>query len=131
MAYTNSVEQGLVPFEAGTTFSRGLMWAAIAVVVFVLATVVRLPLAQDARLADLRRSSSGSSSLTLAIGERRRRARRAGSPIGPLTFQFSEIAKILMIVVLASYLAGRAGPPRLAAAARRCLPARSARRSRS
>jgi rod shape determining protein RodA len=29
--------------------------------------------------------------------------------IGPLTFQFSEIAKILMIIVLASYLASREG----------------------
>ena len=28
MAYTNSVEAGAVPLEAGTTFSRGLMWAA-------------------------------------------------------------------------------------------------------
>jgi rod shape determining protein RodA len=35
--------------------------------------------------------------------------RRAGSSIGPLTFQFSEIAKILMIIVLASYLASREG----------------------
>ena len=39
MAYTNSVEAGTAPIEAGTTFSRGLMWAAIAVVVFVVATV--------------------------------------------------------------------------------------------
>ena len=39
MAYTNSVEAGSVPIEAGTTFSRGLMWAAIAVIVFVVATV--------------------------------------------------------------------------------------------
>ena len=54
MAYTNSVEAGTVPLEAGTTFSRGLMWAAIAVVVFIVATVVRLSLAQDAGLADLR-----------------------------------------------------------------------------
>ena len=38
MAYTNSVEDGAVPLEAGTTFSRGLMWAAIASVVFVVAT---------------------------------------------------------------------------------------------
>ena len=29
--------------------------------------------------------------------------------IGPLTFQFSEIAKILMIIVLAAYLAARQG----------------------
>ena len=33
--------------------------------------------------------------------------RPAGSRSGPLTFQFSELAKILMIIVLANYLAGR------------------------
>ena len=54
MAYTNSVEQGVVPLEAGTTFTRGLMWAAIAVVVFVHRDGLRLPLAPDACLADLR-----------------------------------------------------------------------------
>ena len=32
MAYTNSVEDGSRPLEAGTTFTRGLMWAVIAVV---------------------------------------------------------------------------------------------------
>ena len=54
MAYTNSIEDGSVPLEAGTTFSRGLMWAAIAVVVFVLGDGLRLPLAEDPGLADLR-----------------------------------------------------------------------------
>ena len=41
MAYTNSVEDGVVPLEAGTTFSRGLMWAAIAAVVSPAATRYR------------------------------------------------------------------------------------------
>ncbi len=38
MAYTNSVEAGGVSLQAATTFSRGLMWAGIAVVVFIVAT---------------------------------------------------------------------------------------------
>ena len=38
MAYTNSVEDGKLPLEAGTTFTRGLMWAGIAIVAYVLAT---------------------------------------------------------------------------------------------
>ena len=38
MAYTNSVENGDLPLEAQTTFARGLMWAGLAVVMFILAT---------------------------------------------------------------------------------------------
>ena len=38
MAYTNSVENGGRRSRPGTTFTRGLMWAGIAVVVFILAT---------------------------------------------------------------------------------------------
>ena len=45
MAYTNSVEDGKQPLEAGTTFTRGLMWAVIAIVAFMRRDRVRLPLA--------------------------------------------------------------------------------------
>ncbi len=38
MAYTNSVETGSTPLEAGTTFTRGLMWAGISLVAFLAAT---------------------------------------------------------------------------------------------
>ena len=72
---------GTVPLEAGTTFSRGLMWAAIAVVVFVARDGVRLPLAQDARVADLRRPDRTARPHP-RDRERRRRARRAGSRSG-------------------------------------------------
>jgi rod shape determining protein RodA len=107
MAYTNSVEGGSVSLQAATTFSRGLMWAGIAVVVFVLATAFDYrwlrTLAWPIYAFQL-----GLLVLTLAIGS------GVGSSarwvvIGPLTFQFSEIAKILMIIVLASYLAAREG----------------------
>ena len=40
MAYTNSVEAGGVSLQAATTFSRGLMWAGIAIVVFIVATEI-------------------------------------------------------------------------------------------
>jgi rod shape determining protein RodA len=105
MAYTNSVEDGAVPLEAGTTFSRGLMWAAIAAVVFVLAVVfdyhwlktLAWPIyaVQIALLV-----------VTLLIGDGIGGSAR-WVEIGPLTFQFSEIAKILMIIVLATYLSSR------------------------
>jgi rod shape determining protein RodA len=105
MAYTNSVEDGTVPLEAGTTFSRGLMWAAIASVVFLLATAFDYrwlkTLAWPIYALQL-----GLLVLTLLIGDGVGGSAR-WVEIGPLTFQFSEIAKILMIVVLANYLTSR------------------------
>jgi rod shape determining protein RodA len=105
MAYTNSVEAGSSVIDAGTTFSRGLMWAAIAVIVFVLATVFDYhwlkTLAWPIYAFQL-----GLLVVTLAIGDGVGGAARWVT-VGPLTFQFSEIAKILMIIVLASYLANR------------------------
>ena len=105
MAYTNSVENGSTPLEAGTTFTRGLMWAGIAAVAFILAT------AFDYRW--LRTLSwpvyalqLGLLLLTLAIGDGIGNSAR-WITVGPLTFQFSELAKILMIIVLANWLAGR------------------------
>jgi len=107
MAYTNSVEDGKLTLEAQTTFTRALMWTAIAVVAFVLSTAFDyrwlktlswpIYLFQLALLA-----------LTLAIGDGVGGAAR-WIAIGPLTFQFSELAKILMIIVLANYLAARHG----------------------
>jgi rod shape determining protein RodA len=101
MAYTNSIE------GAATTFSRGLMWAAIAVVVFIAATVFDYhwlkTLAWPIYGFEL-----GLLVLTLAIGDGVGSSARWVT-IGPLTFQFSEIAKVLMIIVLASFLASREG----------------------
>ena len=107
MAYTNSIGSGSSALQTGTTFGRGLMWAAIAVVVFVLATGFDYrwlkTLAWPIYAFQL-----GLLVLTLAIGEGIGGSARWVS-VGPLTFQLSEIAKVLMIVVLASYLASRAG----------------------
>ena len=105
MAYTNSVESGSTPLEAGTTFTRGLMWAGIAGVVFVLATAFDYrwfkTLSWPVYLLQL-----GLLVLTLAIGDGIGNSAR-WITLGPLTFQFSELAKVLMIIVLANYLASR------------------------
>jgi len=107
MAYTNSVESGSTPLDAGTTFTRGLMWAGIAVVVFVATTLFDYrwlkTLAWPIYALQL-----GLLVLTLAIGDGVGGAAR-WIAVGPFTFQFSELAKILMIVVLANYLGARQG----------------------
>lgn len=107
MAYTNSVESGSPLLEAGTTFTRGLMWAGIAVVIFIAATLFDYrwlkTLAWPVYAFQL-----GLLVLTLAIGSGVGGSARWIS-VGPFTFQFSELAKILMIIVLADYLASREG----------------------
>jgi rod shape determining protein RodA len=107
MAYSNSVEAGRSVLEPGSTFLRGLMWAGIAIVVFVVVTLFDYkwlktfawPL-YGVQLALL--------VATLAIGHGVGGSSRWIS-IGPFDFQFSELAKILMIVVLANYLGARQG----------------------
>ncbi len=105
MAYTNSVESGSTPLEAGTTFTRGLMWAGIAVVMFIVATAFDYhwlkTLAWPVYAFQL-----GLLVLTLAIGDGVGGSARWVS-VGPFTFQFSELAKILMIIVLANYLSSQ------------------------
>ena len=103
MAYTNSVESGSTPLEAGTTFTRGLMWAGIAVVAFTLATAFDYRWLKTL-VWPVYAFQLGLLGLTLLIGDGVGGSARWIS-IGPLTFQFSELAKVLMIVVLANYLA--------------------------
>ena len=113
MAYSNSVEEGQSLFDGGTTFARALMWTGIALIVFLAAT------AFDYRWLrtfawPLYVVQIGLLGLTLAIGSGVGGSARWVS-IGPVQFQFSELAKILMIIVLANYLASEAGPADLAA----------------
>lgn len=103
MAWTNSAG---APLQAGSVFTRGLMWLAIAIIAFTVTA------AFDVRwlrtfgwlfyLVNL-----GLLVMTLAIGGGVGGVSRWVSIFG-LQFQFSEIAKILMIAVLAVYLSSRA-----------------------
>ena len=105
MAYTNSVESGSTPLDAGTTFTRGLMWTGIATIAFLLSTAFDYrwlrTLTWPVYVLQL-----GLLALTLAIGDGVGGSARWVT-VGPLTFQFSELAKILMIAVLATYLSSR------------------------
>jgi rod shape determining protein RodA len=107
MAYTNSVEQGQAVLSSGTTFVRGLMWTGIALIAFVITTAFDYKwlktFAWPLYLVQI-----GLLLLTLAIGHGVGGASRWIS-FGPFDFQFSELAKILMIVVLANYLGARQG----------------------
>lgn len=104
MAYTSSSG---APLEAGSVFTRGLMWLAIAIVMFTVAASIDYrwlkTLAWPVYLVNI-----GLLVLTLVIGSGVGGVSRWVT-IGPLQFQFSELAKILMVVVLANYLAGRQG----------------------
>lgn len=107
MAYTNSVEQGQSALAGGTTFARGLVWTGMALVAFVVTTVFDYKWLKTFAWP-LYFLQIGLLMLTLAIGHGVGGASRWIS-FGPFDFQFSELAKILMIVVLANYLGARHG----------------------
>ncbi|HEX5825724.1 MAG TPA: rod shape-determining protein RodA, partial [Candidatus Limnocylindrales bacterium] len=91
----------------GTTFVRGLMWTGIALIAFVIATAFDYKWLKTFAWP-LYLLQIGLLLTTLAIGHGVGGAARWIS-IGPFDFQFSELAKILMIVVLANYLGARQG----------------------
>jgi rod shape determining protein RodA len=107
MAYSNSAEEGRSLLEGGTTFVRGLMWTGIALICYIAATSFDYKWLKTFAWP-LYFVQLGLLVVTLAIG-----VGVGGSarwvPIGPFQFQFSELAKILMIVVLANYLGSRQG----------------------
>jgi rod shape determining protein RodA len=107
MAYSNSAEHGESVLAAGTTFTRGLMWTGIALIVFVLATSFDYKWLKTFAWP-LYAIQLGLLVLTLAIGHGVGGSARWIS-IGPFDFQFSELAKILMGIVLANYLGSRQG----------------------
>jgi rod shape determining protein RodA len=106
MAYSNSTVEGAA-LAAGTTFTRGLLWTAIALVAFgVMAAFDYAWLKSFAwPLYVVNLVLLG---LTLVIGVGVGGASRWVSIAG-LQFQFSEISKILTIVTLANYLTSRWG----------------------
>jgi rod shape determining protein RodA len=107
MAYTNTIEAGTAILAPGSIFQRALMWTGIGMVVFILMTAFDYrwlkTLAWPIYLVNL-----GLLVLTLLIGTGVGGSSRWIN-IGPLTFQFSELAKILMTIVLATYLGNREG----------------------
>jgi rod shape determining protein RodA len=107
MAYTNSVEAGQSVLAGGTVFSRALMWSALAMVVFVVVTLFDYHWFKTLAWP-IYGINVGLLILTLAIGDGVGGSAR-WVEIGPFTFQFSELAKILMMIVLATYLGNREG----------------------
>jgi rod shape determining protein RodA len=105
MSYSSTVVTGANPLDPSSNFLRGLMWSGIAAIVFIAATVFDYKwlktFAWPIYFVNL-----GLLGLSLVVGTGIGGAAR-WIAIGPLQFQFSELAKILMIVVLANYLAER------------------------
>jgi rod shape determining protein RodA len=102
MAFTNSATD---PLQPGSIFTRGLVWLALAAVVFVASAAAdhhwlrtfAWPIYGVAILLLL---------VTLFVGSGTGGVSRWVSILG-LQFQFSEVAKILLAIVLAHYLATR------------------------
>jgi rod shape determining protein RodA len=102
MAFTNSASD---PLQPGSIFTRGLVWLALAAVLFVVSAAAdhhwlrtfAWPIYGFAILLLL---------LTLAVGSGTGGVSRWVSIMG-LQFQFSEVTKILLAIVLAHYLATR------------------------
>ena len=107
MAYSNAVAGGDGALAGGLVVPAGLMWTGIALVVFTVAAAFDYHWLKTLVVAALR-APAGPAGLTLAIGTGVGGSSRWVSVLG-LQFQFSEIAKILMIVILANFLGSRRG----------------------
>ncbi len=107
MAYVNTVEAGQSALGNGSVFSRALLWSGLAIVVYLVATAFNYQWLKTFAWP-IYGVNVGLLVLTMAIGDGVGGSARWVS-IGPLTFQFSELAKILMIGVLAAYLGNREG----------------------
>jgi rod shape determining protein RodA len=107
MAYSNSVAGGDGALASGSVFLRGLLWTGIALIVFTIAASFDYHWLKTLSWP-LYALQLGLLGLTLAVGTGVGGSSRWVSVLG-LQFQFSEIAKILMIVVLANFLGARRG----------------------
>jgi rod shape determining protein RodA len=103
MAWTNSAGSPLAP---GSTFTRGLMWLAIAIVAFTVTAAFDYRWLRTLPWL-LYLVNIGLLVLTLAVGTGIAGAQRWVTILPGLQFQFSEISKILMVAVLAAFLATR------------------------
>jgi rod shape determining protein RodA len=102
MAWTNSPDG---PLSAGSIFTRGLMWFAIAIIAAAAVAVFDYRWLRTFA-APIYFLNIGLLVLTLIIGVTINGAQRWLS-IGGLTFQISEISKVVMIGVLATFLEAR------------------------
>jgi rod shape determining protein RodA len=107
MAYSNSVGSTHESLSLSSPFVRSLMWGVIAVVVLGLTTVFDYrwlrSFAWPLYLVNI-----GLLILTLRIGRSTGEATAARwVTIGDFQFQFSELAKIVMVIVFAAFLAHR------------------------
>lgn len=107
MAYVNTIEAGQAALANNGVFSRALVWSALATMVYLVATAFDYKWIKTFTWP-VYGINLGLLLLTLAIGDGVGGSARWIS-LGPLTFQFSELAKILMIGVLAAYLGNREG----------------------
>jgi rod shape determining protein RodA len=107
MAYSNTVAGGEAALSTGSVFLRGLLWTSIALVAFIAATSFDYQWLKTLSWP-LYGFQLGLLALTLAIGNAVGGSSRWIGIFG-LQFQFSELAKILMIVTLANYLSVRRG----------------------
>ncbi len=105
MAYSNTVAAGTPILDPSSTFVRGLVWATIASIVYVLAAVFDYQWLKTFAWP-LYFVNLGLLIVSLLVGDGVSGAARWVSVLG-FQFQFSELAKILMIVVLGNYLASR------------------------
>jgi rod shape determining protein RodA len=108
MAFSNSVDPNHPIPTINSPFARGLLWAAVAAVAFALATAFDYKWLRSLTwpLYVVNLALLG---LTLLIGTGVGDAKGAARwiAVGPVQFQFSELAKIIMIVVMADYLTRR------------------------
>ena len=107
MAYSNSVAGGDGALASGSVFLRGLLWTGIALIVFTVAASFDYHWLKTLSWP-LYALQLGLLGLTLGVGTGVGGSSRWVSVLG-LQFQFSELAKILMIVVLANFLGARRG----------------------
>jgi rod shape determining protein RodA len=108
MAYSNSVGQGNIPLTTQSPFVRSMLWAVIAAVVLGLATVFDYRWLRTFAWP-LYFVNIGLLLFTLRFGSGTGEAGSAARwiSVGFFQFQFSELAKIVMIIVFAAYLADR------------------------
>jgi rod shape determining protein RodA len=104
MAYTNS---GDTPLDGGTVFTRGLVWFALAIVAFVAVASFDYSWLKTGAWP-LYLVNLGLLAVSLLVGAGTGGVARWVTIFG-LQFQFSELAKILMIVVLANWITSRRG----------------------